>query len=351
VSAAASAVIVDPAGHPLVPEEGRIAKISDLESVWQKDATVEWLIAGLIPRASVNLISAESGTGKTWLAYGLAGAVAHGTTFLGRTVQRTPVLYLDGENPLAVVKRNLTDLGIPETPDLHVWAGWNVESPPGPDDPRIISFVREHAPLLIWDSLVEFAGCDEQSATEIRRFMRKFRYLAHLGATVIILHHTGKSKGSHEYRGSSDIKASVDMAYVVTGRPDHGKLHWLTMKPFKSRIAPGQTFTMEFRERKGFVAVNAPKTVAKEDPSDIVRRIVTENPRQNGTWIRKLAKTLGVAKGKVEEILGSGEYSCEAGKGAEKLYAAVVELETLGESLPDFPDPRVEEIRKSQETT
>jgi hypothetical protein len=349
VSAASPVRIVDPStGQPCVPVEQRIEKIADLESVWKKDANVEWLVDGILPFKTVNLISAESGTGKTWLSYAIAGAVANGTPFLGQQVRQSPVLYLDGENPLVVVKRNLVDLGIAETPDLHIWAGWNVEAPAGPDDPRIISFVRESPPLLIWDSLVEFAGCDEQSANEVRAFMKKFRYLAHQGATVIVLHHTGKSKGSREYRGSSDIKASVDMAYVVTGTTRRGKLHRLTMNPFKSRVAPGQKFAMEFRERRGFVGVDVPKSTVEETPSDIVLRIVAENPRQNATRIKELAKPLGVSKGKVEEILGGGDYSWEAGKGAEKLYS-VVEDKVLAEPLPDFPDPGVEEIRKSQE--
>ena len=234
MSAAAAARLVDPAGLPYHPPDEPTIQIADLESVWQMDVTVEWLVDGMIPRGSVNLISAESGTGKTWLAYALAGAVAHGVSFIERTVHQAPVLYLDGENPLAVVKRNLLDLGIKETPELKVWAGWTKEDPPAPDDPRIISFARESKPLLIWDSLVEFAGCDEQSAFEIRGFMRKFRHLAHDGATVIVLHHTGKSKGSKQYRGSSDIKASVDMGYVVTGSTRGGKLtgsQWTRSNP------------------------------------------------------------------------------------------------------------------------
>ncbi len=230
MTAAALARIVDPStGQPCVAVEAQIKTISDLESVWKMDAKVEWLVDDIIPYKSVNLISAESGTGKTWLSYAIAGAVANGTPFIGCPVRQTPVLYLDGENPLVVVKRNLTDLGIAETPDLNIWAGWSPESPPGPDDPRIISFVQDHQPLLIWDSLVEFADCDEQSSTEVRGFMKKFRYLAHHGATVVVLHHTGKSTGSKLYRGSSDIKASVDMAYVVTGTTRRGKLYRLTM--------------------------------------------------------------------------------------------------------------------------
>jgi hypothetical protein len=317
---AAPVSILDPAGQPCAVQEERIPKISDLPSVWQMDGTVEWLVDGMIPRKSVNLISAESGTGKTWLAYAIAGAVAHGVSFLEQEVHQTPVLYLDGENPLTVVKRNLLDLGIKETPNLNVWAGWNVEPPPAPDDPRIISFVRDHQPLLLWDSLVEFGECDEQSSTEVRAFVKKFRYLTHQGATVIVLHHTGKSQGSKQYRGSSDIKASVDMAYVVTGSTRHGKLHRLTMTPFKSRIAPGQTFGMEFRERKGFVSVDVPKQAAKPDPVQIVRKILIDHPKTNATRIKELANPLGVSKGKVEKVLKTEEFLFEPGKGAEKLY-------------------------------
>ena len=130
---------------------------------------------------------------------------------------------------------------------------------------------------------MEFARCDEQSSTEMREFMKLFRRLAHRGATVIVLHHTGKSKTSKDYRGSTDIKASVDMAYVVP-HARQGKLHRLEMNPFKSRIAPGEKFAMEFREGHGFHAIEAPKQgfdKPKVDAEEIVRTIVRENPRFN----------------------------------------------------------------------
>jgi hypothetical protein len=313
--------------------------------VWGLDSRIEWLVEGMIPRSSVNLISAESGTGKTWLAHAIAGAVARGPGgFIGRTVDRaTPVLYLDGENPLYVVKRNLAHLGIGETDNLRVWGGWNEEPPPGPDDPRITRFAGAEKPLLIWDSLVEFADCDEQSSTEMRDFMKKFRSLAHLGATVIVLHHTGKSKSSQEYRGSSDIKASVDMAYVLTGQPRHGKLHRLAMAPFKSRIAPGEKFAMQFREGQGFDGISVPQPALCEDPADVLRRIVREHPNSNGTQIKTLAKDFGIGKNRVEQLLGTGEYNIQSGKGAALLYSL------WDDRVPDFPDPEVQEIGKSEE--
>jgi KaiC/GvpD/RAD55 family RecA-like ATPase len=336
--------VVEAAEQPARLEPGPIADVSVLPSVWDLDAKVEWLVPDMIPRASVNLISAESGTGKTWLAYAIAGAVAHGAAFIGRAAQPAPVLYLDGENPLYVVKRNLADLGIPRTDALRIWGGWNTDQPPGPEDDRIVRFATEGKPLLVWDSLVEFAHADEQSSTEMREFLKHFRRLAHGGATIIILHHTGKTSTSKDYRGSSDIKAAVDTAYRVTGRPRYGKLHRLDLDPFKSRITPGQKVSMEFHEGQGFVAIAGPKDPSGVNADQVVRRIVMEHPGSNASQIKDLAQPLGVPKHKVDEILCNGEYSIERGKGAAKVYTVID-----GVQFPDFRSAREEKIGKSNQ--
>jgi AAA domain len=347
---AAPVRIIDAVGQPVRPQAGTIAQVAALPAVWEMDATIEWLVDGMIPRASVNLVSAESGTGKTWLAYAIAGAVAHGKSFIERPIAQAPVLYLDGENPLYVVKRNLADLGVGATPELHIWGGWNDDPPPGPDDPRILRFATDAKPLLIWDSLVEFSSGDEQSSTEMREFMKKFRHLAHAGATVVVLHHTGKSKTSHQYRGSTDIKASVDMAYVVTGRTRGGKLHELVLDPFKSRVAPGRRFAMQFRQGEGFVGIEPPKQAQWQDPTGVVRAIVRDNPGVNGTRIKALAKARGVSHGSVDTILHGGGFHVEPGQGAEKRYTVLEEVPAAEPTrVPDFPNPGVQEIRKSQQ--
>ena len=73
------------------------------------------------------------------------------------------MLYLDGENLLCVVKQRLFDLAVAEINDLRVWGGWVGDPPPGPDSPIIREFVRQHRPLLIWDSLIGDSGEAERS--------------------------------------------------------------------------------------------------------------------------------------------------------------------------------------------
>ena len=55
----------------------RILNITDIPSIWRVSAETEWLVEWH-PIGTVNMVSAESGTGKSWMAYGLAGCVARG---------------------------------------------------------------------------------------------------------------------------------------------------------------------------------------------------------------------------------------------------------------------------------
>src|SRR5205814_3815480 len=101
-------------------------------------------------------------------------------------------------------------------------------------NPLVIEFTRQHRGMIIYDSLIEFHSGSEQSSTETRAFMRYFRALANLGATVGILHHTGKAETAKIYRGSSDIKAAVDTAYLLES-PDKEQrtLGRLSLRCFK----------------------------------------------------------------------------------------------------------------------
>lgn len=304
-----------PRAMPIQQPERAGTAFFDLPSVWRLDDKIDWLIADMIPLKGVTLLTAASGTGKTWVAYAIGGAVAHGTPFLGREVKRRPVVYLDGENPGAVVKERLGDLGITETDAFEIWGGWCPDDVPGPGKERIVSCAKTHKPLFIWDSLVQFHDGDEQSATETRRFMKLFRVLANLGAPVLVLHNTGKSDGSQQYRGSSDIEASVDMAYLLTSSSKGEQLTRLTMTGFKSRIAPCKNFGLEFHSGQGFEAVEVPEGPHKPSIQSVVLKIITDSPGINGTEIVELAKAQHAGRNKVRAFLKTLPYKNGKGNG------------------------------------
>jgi hypothetical protein len=65
--------------------------------------------------------------------------------------------------------------------------------------------------------------------------MSQLRRLADMGAAVIVLHHSGKGESARDYRGSSDIKAAIDVGYLLTNMGDGG-LDRLRLKAFKTRF-------------------------------------------------------------------------------------------------------------------
>jgi hypothetical protein len=236
------------------------------------------------------------------------------------------VLYLDGENPLFVVKQRLNDLSIASTRDLAVWGGWNDSPPPGPDSSVVVDFAKQGDCLIVYDSLVEFHSGSEQSATETRVFMRRLRRLANLGAAVLLLHNTGKSESSKVYRGSSDIKAAVDMAYLLERTSgDDGKLGELTLKCFKGRLAPGPKEQMGFSPGEGFRAC-APSSKVGPLPVDIVRQILTAAPGRNQKQVVEAARPFGLAKHQVEDCLKNGLWHTEIGPHGAILYSVAEDL-------------------------
>jgi hypothetical protein len=297
-----------------------ITDLSQIPSVFSLESKLEWRVENMIAQGSVTLICAESGTGKTWLGYFLAGCVANGVSILGHAVRNCPVLYLDGENPLYVAKQRFSDLGIEDSPALKIWGGWNLSPPVGPHDPLVVEFAREQKGLIVYDSLIEFHTGSEQSSTETRAFMRLFRALANLGATVVILHHTGKAENSKQYRGSSDIKAAVDTAYLLTkDGPDPAELGKLSMNCFKARLAPPRNFGMEFKKELGFVACEAQKLTL--NPREIIAEILAASPGSNQSEVTRIALPLGLTKRQVEETLRSGPWTKTPGPKNSTLYS------------------------------
>jgi hypothetical protein len=149
--------------------------------------------------------------------------------------------------------------------------------------------------------------------------MRHFRKLAYLGATVIVLHHTGKSETSKQYRGSSDIKAAVDIAYLLerpTQQPE--ELPELSMNCFKARLAPGRDFGMRFQQGRGFECTDAFRTTTTV--TEIIVEILRTNPDCNQRRAIELGRGMGCSKSQIERCLKDGPWLKRTGPNNSILY-------------------------------
>jgi hypothetical protein len=118
---------------------------------------------------------------------------------------------------------------------------------------------------------------------------------------IILLHHIGKADTARQYRGSTDIKASVDVAWLLEKLGDPaGALSELRLIPFKNRIGTSNTIPLSFREGE-FVTDQR-----SESNREIFERIVRTNPLSTGTEIVKLGIAAGLGKTRIEQLLLEG---------------------------------------------
>ncbi len=291
---------------------------------------IEWVVEGIIPRASVTLIAGEPGSYKSWLALALLGSVVCRKKYLERECAELPVLYLDRENPLPVVHERLAILGIESLCDSRIWGGWLPDNPPAIGDERLLQFARERCPLLIFDSLIRFHTADENSATEMAQVMQELRKLANVGATIVALHHRPKSETSR-YRGSSDIAGGVDTAFSVSRDRQTGTLE---LGCFKSRFI--EEFSMTLRPdltgAGDFAVTEAPETATARNDAERLAQAIRANPGQTQS---QLLGASGIPTGRARAMLAQfdGElWRSERGPHNAKLFfplevPATVEIE------------------------
>lgn len=275
--------------------------VREIAPVWDLVFPQTWVVENLIPAESVIMLSGDSGSGKSTLLLAMADAISKGEPFLGNNTLKTPVLILDRENGLPTYNERLPRLAIERNPDLIVWGGWVPESLEY-NHPAIVEFVKAEHPVVIFDSFVSFHPGNEQDATETRKYMDVFRELASLGATVILVHHTGKSEGSKAYRGSSDIRASVDVLYVLKAK--RPLLQQLELKPDKVREGALESIQITLDETK-FVPIDASFIVKDDKDWKIVNAVVAAHPGLNQSQILKLTQDLSPAR--VRKVLIAGE--------------------------------------------
>ncbi len=275
---------------------------ANVPSVFDFEAEITWIVDGLIPEGAITLFTGDAGVGKSIFATSMAGAIVRCEPFLGRATTQRMVLYCDRENGLAVVKQHLFDLKIGRTDDLVYWGTWCGRPPDGPGAASLLELARDRKPVIIFDSLVAFHPGDEQDASETRRFLQLFRNLAAAGATVVVLHHIGKSDGAKQYRGSSDIKAAVDCAYLLersAGDPA-GLLSDLRLVPFKNRIGASTPLQLTFEN--GVFRTH----VRSETTRETVERLVSESPGSSYDELTARARSAGLSKHQAEDELSKG---------------------------------------------
>lgn len=278
------------------------------------------LVEGTIKEGSLILLSGLPGHMKTFIAIAFGIGVTTSGIFISRRAKKCKAFYFDKENPKGVWRKRLRQLmKESDAENFFIWTYWQTPEPPiikKPEGDIYIELAKNNpGSLFVFDSLIKFypKGTNENSATDISPVMAMFREMTKYDVTVLVLHHRGKD-GSMDYRGTTEILASVDLAYAVDKHENR-----LTLKCLKDRYNQERNIEIDVKEDIDgylfFEDVSAQerereyqeKTKVMKKLQDIIKEMLQKGIETNQTKIIEYAKLiLNMGKKKLPELLEAG---------------------------------------------
>lgn len=191
---------------------------------------LRWRVKGVLPEKGVAAIFGQSASGKSFLAFDMAVAIAGGDEWFGCRVNHAPVVYvcLEGEAGFgqrvkAWEKENLRQL--PDSLNMvlepfKITQAQNVDA---------LASVVPRGSVVIVDTLNRAApNSDENSSKDMGFILEAAKRLHSLTqGLVVLVHHTGKDD-SRGMRGHSSLFAAMDAAIEVKREGDSRR--WLLGK-------------------------------------------------------------------------------------------------------------------------
>lgn len=206
-----------------IPQETNVGeKIISLDELLGKNLPpIKWLIDGLIPEEAITIMPGASGSFKTWLAMSMALSIANGKNFLDIfTTRQANVLIIDEEGGERLYSERFKLLGAPNNSPVYLMSMTNFVANKDKINNIIKECKKKNIELIIIDSLVRVNTGDENSSRDIAKFFSLLRLITKESISILIIHHNRKpGQGgydpSSDMRGSSDIKAAVDVQLAV----------------------------------------------------------------------------------------------------------------------------------------
>lgn len=206
---------------------------------------LRWRVKGLFPQEGIGAVYGPSQSGKSFLTFDMACAVALGQNWFGHRTTASPVTYIMLEGEAALRNR------------VEAWEQHNkcqlpaqfraICAPLQLSEDRDIDALAETLPphgLAIIDTLNRAApGLDENASHDMGRILAGMKALqAATQGLVLVVHHTGKD-ASKGMRGHSSLYAALDGAIEVE-RSGPGR-SWRSAKVKDGKDGEGSPFKLE----------------------------------------------------------------------------------------------------------
>lgn len=195
------------------------------------DIQQDYMIKHVLPSQSLCSIYGPSGSYKSFLAVSWACHIAAGVAWSDRKVTQGAVLYIVGEGGVGVPRRiKAWELVHGRTADNLFLVNRPVFPVRRPEVNEVLLAARQveaecgfPVRLVVIDTLARcFGGNDENDARDMGAFIEGCDTIKQAtGATVLVVHHSGKDEAKGA-RGSSSFRAALDAEFNVK-REGEGK--------------------------------------------------------------------------------------------------------------------------------
>lgn len=204
----------------------RLLKGADLRAL----PPLDWLVRGVLPRQGVAGLYGPSASGKSFLAFDMAAAIAEGGRWFGCRVTAAPVTYLglEGEHGFklrAAAWEARNERELPEQMHMVLQPFRLTEA----KDVQGLAAVVPPGAVVFVDTLNRAAPtADENASKDMGEILEAVKRLQALtGGLVVLVHHTGKD-AARGLRGHSSLFAALDAAIEVSR--DGDRREWKVAK-------------------------------------------------------------------------------------------------------------------------
>jgi putative DNA primase/helicase len=309
-------VLPDDAGNVVLPSEC-MSPIPLAKFLALPMRPRELLLAPIIPEKGLAMLYGARGTGKTYVAHGIAHAVATGSSFLKWQAEKPRrVLLVDGEMPAQALRERLSQVAGPEgatapyaigtVPQgdaaLEIIASDLLDNGVGnlasaPVQARLELWLGGFD-LLILDNLSSLtAALHENDGDAWSCFQQWLLRLRRRGVSVLIVHHAGKGG---EQRGTSRREDALDTTINLRRPYDYVPSEGAR---FEVHIEKGRTLygadARSFEARLAIVDGRTDWTVNTVDDIEAARVAAM---LEAGLSIRDIAEETGMHRSRVHRI-------------------------------------------------
>jgi len=213
--------------------------IAQSKTLWtEKLQLPEIELAGPLVKRSINLLIAQSGSGKSLGAFVIGWKEVREKSF-------AQMIYFDLDNPNTLVKERysaFSPVDIVYLNSLDILRFEDLGDGTVREKTKIALSLLAEAELpeslVVIDTLQQIS--DYNDMKELENLFGLLRALTFKGHTVLLLHHKSSKKESQPFKGLSYIFDSADVIYELTPDKDReGLIRAMTLTNTKNRFASG----------------------------------------------------------------------------------------------------------------